>query len=485
MGNDGYFFIDKYIKGKKLMIKENQRILNTIFVIIDAVIIAVSLISAYYIRFNSSLFTVNGDYLRFYFYMKSLLFIIPLYLSIYYLLDLYTSYRVKTIYVEIKRIIKGNLIGILLLLTALFLLKYIDYSRLVLVIFFVNVIVLTSVERICVRALLHTMRRKGYNLKHIVIVGTGKSAAEFIEKVNRLKYLGYNITGIFADKDKRGTEFCGFPVIDKIEKLGEYLDIKRIDEVVIALLPEQNEKLSGIINICEKHGIRSMIIPDFNKYTSAYPYIDEIDGLQLIKIRHVPLDNILKRYIKRLTDIIGSLLAIIIFSPVMFITTVLVKLTSAGPIIFRQKRVGEGGKEFEMYKFRSMIPHSEEVAATKWTEENDPRRTKFGSFIRKLSIDELPQLFNVLKGEMSLVGPRPERPYFVKKFKEKIPKYMVKHQVSPGITGWAQVNGWRGDTSIKKRIEYDIYYVENWTFIFDIKILFMTLYKGFTDENAY
>lgn len=467
------------------MIKENQKVLNAVFVIIDAVIIFLSLILAWFIRFESGLFTVTGDYLSFSSYLKPLLFIIPLYLAIYNFLNLYTSYRVKTIYTEIWRIIKGNLIGLLILMTGLFMVKKIDYSRLVLLLFFLNIIGLTLIERICVRIVLRKMREKGYNLKHIVIVGTGELAREFIKKINKLKYLGYNIVGVFDGVDKIGTKFCGFSVIDKMENIGQYLGKKNVDEVIIALRLKQYDKLTDIINTCEKHGIRAKIIPDFNKYIPADPYIDEVDGLQLVKIRHVPLDNLLKKYIKRLLDIAGSLIAIIIFSPVMIITAILVKLTSPGPIIFRQKRVGEDGKEFEMYKFRSMIPHAEEVAATKWTEEDDPRKTKFGSFIRKCSIDELPQLFNVLKGEMSLVGPRPERPHFVKQFKEEIPKYMVKHQVPPGITGWAQVNGWRGDTSIKKRIEHDIYYVENWSLFFDIKILLLTVWNGFTDENAY
>ncbi len=467
------------------MIKENQKIFNIIFMLIDAVIIAISLFVAYYLRFNSGLFVITGEYLSFSLYMKSLLFIIPLYMSIFSFLNLYTSYRVKSLYVEIQRLIKGNLIGLLILITALFLLKKINYSRFLLLIFFVNNIVLTSLQRLCVRFILHTMRKKGYNLKHIVIVGTGDLAGEFIKKIDKLKYLGYNIRGIFDDVKEEGTEFCGIPVIARTGKLGDYLAEKIIDEVIIALPVSIYDKLTVVISTCEKHGVRAKIIPDYRKYIPSHPYIDDLDGLQLISIRHVPLDNILKKYLKRLLDITGSVVAIIVFSPVMLITAVLVKLTSKGPVIFRQIRVGGNGKEFEMYKFRSMCLHTEEIAATRWTKEDDPRKTRFGSFIRRISIDELPQLFNVLKGEMSLVGPRPERPFFVEKFREEIPRYMVKHQVPPGITGWAQVNGWRGDTSIEKRIEYDIYYVENWHLFFDIKILLMTVFKGFTGENVY
>ena len=189
--------------------------------------------------------------------------------------------------------------------------------------------------------------------------------------------------------------------------------------------------------------------------------------------------------IKRSIDIIGSIILIVVFSPLMILIAIGVKLTSPGPVLFKQKRVGLNRKIFEMYKFRSMRVSDEEVACTTWTTAGDPRRTGFGELIRATSLDELPQLFNVLKGEMSLIGPRPERPFFVDKFKEEIPKYMIKHQVKPGITGWAQVNGWRGDTSIEERIKCDIYYIENWSIWLDIKILFMTLLKGFIHKNAY
>lgn len=208
-------------------------------------------------------------------------------------------------------------------------------------------------------------------------------------------------------------------------------------------------------------------------------------GLPVVNIRHVPLTNTFNMICKRIMDIIGSVVAILIFSPVMLVTAVLVKTTSKGPLIYRQERVGLHNQVFQMYKFRSMEVQSPGREKKAWTVRNDPRVTRVGRVIRRTSIDELPQLFNILKGDMSLVGPRPERPFFVEKFREEIPRYMVKHQVRPGLTGWAQVNGFRGDTSIKKRIEYDLYYIENWTLGLDIKILFLTFFKGFVNKNAY
>lgn len=215
------------------------------------------------------------------------------------------------------------------------------------------------------------------------------------------------------------------------------------------------------------------------------PYTEDLLGLPVINIRQVPLTNTFNNFIKRTVDLFGAVAAIILFSPVMIVTAGLIKLTSPGPLIFKQERVGRHNKTFYMYKFRSMEVQKEQDEQKAWTVKNDPRVTGIGKFIRKTSIDELPQLFNVLKGEMSLVGPRPERPQFVEKFREEIPRYMIKHQVRPGMTGWAQVNGYRGDTSIRKRIEYDLYYIENWTMGLDIKILILTIFRGFVNKNAY
>ena len=243
------------------------------------------------------------------------------------------------------------------------------------------------------------------------------------------------------------------------------------------------EYLKPVVNICEKSGVHTKFIPDYQNFIPTTPYMEDMEGLPIINIRHVPLTEPVNAMAKRLMDIFGSLFAIILFSPVMLITALLIKLSSKGPVIYAQERVGLHNRPFKMYKFRSMYVQRPEEELTKWTTRGDPRVTPVGHFIRHTNIDEMPQFFNVLKGDMSLVGPRPERPQFVEKFKEEIPRYMIKHQVRPGITGWAQVNGYRGDTSIQKRIEHDLYYIENWTMGLDMKILFMTIFKGF--KNAY
>ena len=279
-----------------------------------------------------------------------------------------------------------------------------------------------------------------------------------------------------------------YPIDKKFEAFNFHvinIDANDLDEIVITLSIEEYGKLEKIVAKCEKCGIHTKFIPDYNNIIPTRAYIEDVQGLPVINIRRVPLSGLFNRFIKRFADIVLAVLALIIFSPIMLIVAVLVKTTSKGPVIYKQERVGLHNKTFKMYKFRSMIDSCDGSDKKKWTTQDDPRVTKVGKFIRKTSLDELPQFVNVIKGDMSIVGPRPERPYYVDKFKEEIPRYMIKHQVRPGITGWAQVNGYRGDTSIYKRIECDLYYIENWTVLFDIKILFFTVFKGFINKNAY
>jgi len=248
---------------------------------------------------------------------------------------------------------------------------------------------------------------------------------------------------------------------------------------------KEYDKLEEIVVLCEKSGVHTKFIPDYAKIIPTRPYTEDLLGLPVIHIRYVPLSDSFNAAVKRAVDIFGAIVALILFSPIMLIAAIGVKLSSPGPVLFKQERIGLHNRPFTMYKFRSMAMQTETDEKKGWTKKGDPRVTPFGSFIRKTSIDELPQMWNVLIGNMSLVGPRPERPQFVEKFKEEIPRYMIKHQVRPGITGWAQINGYRGDTSILKRIECDLYYIENWTLSLDIKIIILTFFRGFINKNAY
>jgi Undecaprenyl-phosphate glucose phosphotransferase len=278
--------------------------------------------------------------------------------------------------------------------------------------------------------------------------------------------------------------FRGVKVLGTCDQLQEILQSEKIDEIGITLRLREYFKLEDLVKECEKSGIHTQFIPDYYNIIPTKPYTEDIMGLPVINIRYVPLMNTYNALVKRIVDIFGSIVAIALFSPAMLFVIIGIKLTSPGPLIFKQKRVGLHNREFLMYKFRSMNVESCQKKAG-WTVEDDPRVTKFGRFIRKTSLDELPQLFNVLKGDMSLVGPRPEQLYFVEKFREEIPRYMVKHQVRPGMTGWAQINGLRGDTSIRKRIDYDLFYIEHWTLSLDFRIMFLTIFKGFVNKNAY
>ncbi|WP_123054636.1 undecaprenyl-phosphate glucose phosphotransferase [Clostridium sp. JN-1] len=482
------------------MIKENQKYLNKVLVGFDAVSLLIAIRVAWYIRFNTNLLAKPEGIYPLERYFTPLALMVPVYIILYYLFKLYSAYRFKSIFEEIFNALKANVIGMLAFTMMLYIFKEMDYSRYMIATFFIVNMILISVERSLLRYVLRCIRRSGHNLKHIIFVGLNDDTIDFMNKVNVNKHWGYKVIGILSDyydEDKaNGEQHMAFEeaaaclesnnvILGEIGELEKYLVSYAIDEVFITLPFREYYKLNSVIEVCEKNGVKAQIIPEFSKFLSSKPYIENIDGTAVISMRYIPLDDILNKTVKRIFDIALSVFFIILTSPIMIFTCIMIKLTSPGPVIFKQERVGLNKKPFVMYKFRSMKVQKKDDEKVEWTTQNDPRKTKFGTFIRKTSIDELPQFFNVLKGDMSLVGPRPERPYFVGKFKEEVPKYMVKHQVRPGITGWAQVNGWRGDTSIEKRIECDIYYIENWNFWFDIKIMFLTVFKGFVNKNAY
>ena len=465
------------------MIKENQKHFNRLQVLIDAFVLLFSYVAAWVIKFQ--IISSDDGALSLRTYMIALPITVLVYLGLYYLFSLYTPKRVQGRRLELWNIVKANTVGIALFLGVLYLIKMMHFSREMLFIFYVINICLEAIARNLIRYFLRSMRRKGYNLKHIVLVGYSRAAEEYIDRILENPQWGYKIRGILDDHIEAGTEYKGIKVLGKIDNLMIILPENRLDEIAITLGLSEYARLEEIVNLCEKSGVHTKFIPDYNQIIPTKPYTEDILGFPVINIRHVPLTNTFYAAMKRVMDIAGAICAIILFSPIMMFSVIMIKLTSPGPLIFKQERVGLHNHTFMMYKFRSMDVQPPEKEKTKWTVKDDPRVTNFGKFMRKTSIDELPQLFNVLKGEMSLVGPRPERPFFVEKFKEEIPRYMIKHQVRPGLTGWAQVNGYRGNTSIRKRIEYDLYYIENWTLGLDVKILFLTIFKGFINKNAY
>ena len=458
------------------MIRENQKAFNIIQLFTDAIFCFLSLCCAFGLRFLD----YNGSHLDITYYMKLSIFVIPAYLLIYKYFLLYESYRSKSILVEIRRILKSNILGIIIILVVLYILKQVEFSRLVLFFFAIINTLTSSVSRIIMRKILRRLRSKGYNLKTLLIVGWNENSNLFYDKIVNNKNLGYKFLGYINNDclDNNKISYLG-----DFDALSDILDENLIDEAIISLDYQDYTELEHIINQCEKSGVKTSILPFYTKYFPAKPYVEEFEGFPFINIRKIPLDNFVNSTLKRCFDLFGSFILLILFSPLFLFVSIGIKLTSKGPVIYKQERIGLNKKVFTMYKFRSMKVSADEKDKTAWSTKVDDRRTKFGSFIRKCSIDELPQLFNVFIGDMSLVGPRPEIPFFVHKFQQEIPRYMVKHQVRPGITGWAQVNGWRGDTSIEERINCDIYYIENWTFLDDIKILFMTLFKGVINKS--
>ena len=324
---------------------------------------------------------------------------------------------------------------------------------------------------------------EGYQQKHVLLLGGGRVAEKALNQIVRSRHLGYRLYGVLSD-DYHKSLPKGF-YLGKLDRFSEIVRSGVVDEVIIALPLRLETMIVEMVNKCDHEGIRVRIVPDFFRIIRNRAVLDRLGDIPLIGIRTEPLSLLKNRIVKRTFDICFSLIVLLILSPFFLLIILLIKFTSPGPVFFKQNRVGANNREFEMYKFRSMTVQAKKASDTVWTTADDSRVTGIGKFIRKGNIDELPQFWNVLIGAMSVVGPRPEREYFVEQFKNDISDYKVRHLVKSGITGWAQVNGWRGDTSIKKRIECDIHYIEDWSFLFDLKIIWLTLFGRETNRNAY
>ena len=456
------------------MIKENQKLFNRLNIITDAAAAFISIAAAYTLVFYLLDFEKNYPLKD---YFKLLLIFVPLQLLTYGCMGLYDSFRSKRFTNELGRLTAAFLLDGLALVALLYVIQIIYMSRWALAIFLTLDFLLVALKRFVLRKTLRKFRESGYNRKYVLIVGSGEAARDYLRTIREERHLGFECAGYVSDRG----ELPRVKLLGGFDSLLTVLEERSYDEVVCALDAEESEKLSTVVEACELTGTKISVIPTIYKYMSSTPSIDVVGNIPVMNIRRIPLDNIGNAILKRTVDIVGSLLLLILTSPVILVSMLIIKITMGGKVIFRQKRVGLNKKVFTMYKLKSMRDSAE--SDTAWSRDTDPRRTKFGAFIRKFSIDELPQLINVLKGDMSLVGPRPEIPFYVNDFKNKIPMYMIKHQVKPGITGLAQINGYRGDTSIEKRIEYDVQYIENWSFFLDISILLKTALSGFVNKE--
>ena len=472
------------------MIKDNQKRLNRMHVLLDILVTVVAYALAWFIVISGKVLPLDEGVLKPQVYFMALIFIVPIYLILYASFHLYVPKRIQGRRSELANICKANLIGLMVFTFVLFGLRrfvsHLSYfsTKMILAFFAANIILLEA-ERISIRIFLRSLRTNGYNQKHVLLIGYSRAAEGFIDRVSVNPEWGYHVQGILDDHRPAGFAYKKVQVLGPTNHLEDFLASNTLDEIAITLSIKEYSNLEQIVAACEKSGVHTKFIPDYNNIIPTIPYMEDLQGLPVIHIRHVPLTGVFNATMKRIVDLAGALFGLIVFSPLMLVTALLIKITSPGPVLFSQERIGLHNRPFKMYKFRSMEVQDPGRERSQWTTPHDPRVTPVGRFIRKTSIDEMPQFFNVLIGDMSLVGPRPERPLFVEKFKEEIPRYMIKHQVRPGLTGWAQVNGYRGDTSITKRIEHDLYYIENWSLGFDFKIMFLTVFKGFINKNAY
>jgi Undecaprenyl-phosphate glucose phosphotransferase len=410
---------------------------------------------------------------------------IPLWFIVFKALGLYRPRRISSRVAEAMDIVKATSIATLILISLTFFVARYEFSRVIFLYFWIISIIALCLIRILFREFLRLIRKRGYNLRYVLIAGTGKLGQDITDKIQDHPELGLKIRGFLSeDASQVGNTVDGYQVLDTYENIRDVIISNQIDMVLITLPLNAHEKLKSILDNIADEMVSIMIIPDLFEFISLRGGVGEFEGIPIISLRDSPLYG-WNRVIKRSTDILLSLLIVLVTSPLMFAISILIKIMSPGPILYKQDRMGLDGKIFKMLKYRTMGTQAEEKTGPTWATENDNRRTSVGAFLRKTSLDELPQFFNVLKGDMSIVGPRPERPHFIQQFRSKIPKYMLRHKMKAGITGWAQVNGWRGNTSLEKRVEYDLYYIENWKLMFDFEIMWLTFWRGFTSKNAY
>jgi len=385
---------------------------------------------------------------------------------------------------ETLTLLKAHGLALLLFIAITYLLQQYEYSRLVILYFGALSGVGLIAERLLVRACLRALRKHDRNLRRVLLVGEGRSAENLIRRIQNYPELGLRIVGVVTDENSTTESVSGTPVLGHFQQVREIIERWSADEVIIALSLAQQNEVTRLLELLKDETLDVRLIPDVQAYATLGCIVEDFDGMPVLRLNDSPLIG-WRAVAKRCTDVVVAAASLIIFSPLLLAIALLVKLTSRGPVLYRQERMGMDGRSFSMLKFRSMKIDAEARSGAVWAQKTDDRRTVLGTLLRKTSLDELPQLWNVLRGEMSLVGPRPERPVFVKQFRHEIPHYMLRHKVKAGITGWAQVNGWRGNTSLNRRVECDLYYIQNWSYALDLKIMTLTLWKGFVNKNAY
>lgn len=467
------------------MLKKHSEFFKSVLFMLDLTLISCAWLGAYALRFYTNLIPVTKGVPAFQAYLTLLPAILIVWGIVFKAFNLYRPRRISSHLSEVWDITKACSLAALLVVALSFFLKQFEYSRLVFILFWGLSIVLMTLSRWGFRELLQFFRRRELNLRYALIVGAGRLGQELVAKLHHHSELGIKVMGYLTRKrEKVGRELNGIKILGTYDELPAILTNRTVDQVFLALPHDSYSDAEKLLHFLQNQTVDVRIVPDLLQFMTIRGQAELFEGLPIVTLQATPLYG-WNQILKRTMDIVFSLAILILTSPLLLIVSVLNRLTSSGSVLYRQKRMGYDGRLFEMLKFRTMREDAEKDSGAVWTKEDDPRRTPVGTFIRKTSLDELPQFWNVLRGEMSIVGPRPERPEFVEKFKETIPKYMLRHKIKAGITGLAQIQGWRGNTSIEERIKCDLEYIEKWSLLLDLKIMLITIWKGLINKNAY
>jgi Undecaprenyl-phosphate glucose phosphotransferase len=465
------------------MLKRHSEYFKRLMLVNDLIFLSLSWWLAYLLRFHSDLISLPEPYV-FRHYLTAWYLILPVWGSVFVSLDLYRPRRLSTHLSEMVDIIKGSGLAMLIFLGIIFLLHDIVLSRIVVILFWCFGVAWLNLSHVGLREGLRFLRRRGYNLRHVLVVGAPAQAERLIHKLQWHRHLGLKVIGAYlTGHEDSNDELAGVRLLKNHQDLLTLVRSGGVDQVFVTLPLDEASRLREIPSWLEDEPVTLYFVPDLGDFAKLRGAVEEFDGLHIVTLQASPLDG-WNAVVKRAMDLSLGGVTLLLFSPFMAIIAFAVKLTSRGPIFYRQERMGLDGKRFQILKFRTMIDHAEQLTGPIWAMPNDSRVTPLGKWLRRTSLDELPQLINVLRGDMSLVGPRPERPPLIEQFRNCIPKYMLRHKIKAGMTGWAQVNGWRGNTSLQARIDHDLDYIEHWSPWRDVKILALTLFVGFRNNRT-
>ncbi len=466
--------------------RRNDLLIPLLAVISDVVAIVASFYFSYVLRFDSLVTTwipVTKGYPPLTAYLVGAFCIAPVWVFMFSRRNVYRTRRDVDLSLEFFNIIRQVSFGMLIVLGLTFFYRAFSYSRIVFVFIWVIAIVLIFFGRMLVLAYEKHLYRKGKELRNVLLVGTNNLAQDLALRITHQPVLGYRLVGYLSDEDQR-IESVISPRLGTLEDLPVVAEEHRIETILVCIAAEEKEKLATLFSLMEGKSVQILLQPEVIGITPTRLRVEEVFNTHLIGVKDIPMST-WSRIAKRTFDIMFSLLVLVFFTPFALLIMVLIRIESGSPVMYKQRRVGLEGEEFELYKFRTMRIDAESKTGPTWTKRDDPRVTRIGRVLRRLSLDEVPQFINVMRGEMSVVGPRPERPAFVDQFRNYVPKYLERHRLKTGLTGWAQVNGLRGEVPIAERTKYDLYYIENWSLKLDIRIIFKTLYAILFGKDAY